>query len=240
MKKEVDFSKLSALPGHVAIIMDGNGRWAKKRLQPRSFGHRAGMENVKRIVRTASDVGIRALTLYAFSTENWKRPSDEVGVLMKLLIEYLRREMDELCEKRIVFRTIGDMSRLPQPVQDILREAAERMQDNDGMHLTVAVNYGSRAEIAAAAAAVAEAYKRGEVEAVTQDAFEAHLMTDGLPEIDLVIRTSGEERISNFLLYQIAYAELYFTDILWPDFDEAALYEALRVYEGRKRRFGGI
>ena len=237
--KKLDL-KFDVLPSHVAIIMDGNGRWAKKRLMPRSFGHRAGMENVTRIVRFCSDIGISALTLYAFSTENWKRPKDEVNVLMSLLIEYLRRELDELNREGVVFKVIGDMEGLPGEVRKVLRNAEQVTGENQGLKLVVAVNYGSRAELIQAVRRTAEQLRDGVIDAVDEAAFSANLETAGLPDPDLVIRTSGEQRISNFLLYQIAYSELYFTDVMWPDFREEELVKALRVYEKRNRRFGGI
>ena len=235
--KNQDFS---VLPRHVAIIMDGNGRWAKKRLMPRSFGHRAGMENVTRIVRFCSDTGIAALTLYAFSTENWKRPKDEVHVLMSLLIEYLRKELDELHREGVVFKVIGEMDGLPGEVQRVLKNAEQVTAQNQGLRLVVAVNYGSRAEIVAAARRTAEQLRDGQIAQVDEETFAANLETAGLPDPDLVIRTSGEERLSNFLLYQLAYAELYFTDVMWPDFREEEMTKALREFEHRNRRFGGI
>ena len=241
-KANVDFSAIDRekLPKHVAIIMDGNGRWAKKRMMPRSFGHRAGMERVKDIVRMSSDIGISALTLYAFSTENWKRPKEEVGVLMSLLIEYLRRELGELLKEGVRFRFVGMRDRLPAEVQSILDEAMESTRDNTGMDLCVLVNYGSRAEIVEAASLAAEEYAAGKISEVNAEEFEKHLMTAGLPDPDFVIRTSGEQRISNLLLYQIAYAELYFTDVAWPDFDEKEYLAALQQFAGRNRRFGDI
>ena len=187
--KNQDFS---VLPRHVAIIMDGNGRWAKKRLMPRSFGHRAGMENVTRIVRFCSDTGIAALTLYAFSTENWKRPKDEVNVLMSLLIEYLRKELDELHREGVVFKVIGEMDGLPGEVQRVLKNAEQVTAQNQGLRLVVAVNYGSRAEIVAAARRTAEQLRDGQIAQVDEETFAANLETAGLPDPDLVIRTSGE------------------------------------------------
>lgn len=228
------------LPKHVAIIMDGNGRWAKKRLMPRSFGHRAGMENVTRIVRFCSDLGIHALTLYAFSTENWKRPKDEVNVLMSLLIEYLRKELNELHKEGVVFKVIGDMNGLPNEVQKVLKNAENVTRDNAGLNLIVAVNYGSRAEILDAVRKTAEQLRDGAIDCIDEKVFESNLQTAGVEDPDLVIRTSGEQRISNFLLYQMAYSELYFTDVMWPDFREEELLKALREYERRNRRFGGI
>ncbi len=228
------------IPRHIAIIMDGNGRWAKKRMMPRSFGHRAGTETVHKIVQYASDIGIEALTLYAFSTENWKRPKDEVGVLMSLLVEYLRKELAELCEKNVVFRSIGFREELPEEVRRTIEESEEKTKDNTGLKLTVAINYGSRAEIVAAAKKAAQKLIDGEIDEINEQTFEDCLMTKGLPDPDLVIRTSGEQRLSNYLAYQTAYSELYFTDVFWPDFDERELDKAIESFQNRNRRFGGV
>lgn len=233
-----DFAEIKNMPRHVAIIMDGNGRWAKRRFLPRSVGHRYGTERVKEIVRLCSDIGLEALTLYAFSTENWKRPKDEVGVLMRLLIEYLRGELAEMHKNNVCFKMLGEKSRLPLPVQEVVNDAEETTRDNKGLKLCVAINYGSRSEIVSAAKALAQDYKSGVIDEITEEAFESRLSTAGIPDPDLVIRTSGEQRISNLLMYQIAYSELYFTDILWPDFDAQALFDALKDYEGRSRRYG--
>lgn len=233
-----DFAEIKNMPRHVAIIMDGNGRWAKRRFLPRSVGHRYGTERVKEIVRLCSDIGLEALTLYAFSTENWKRPKDEVGVLMRLLIEYLRTELAEMHKNNVCFKMLGEKSRLPLPVQEVVNDAEETTRDNTGLKLCVAINYGSRSEIVSAAKALAQDYKAGVIDEITEEAFESRLSTAGIPDPDLVIRTSGEQRISNLLMYQIAYSELYFTDILWPDFDAQALFDALKDYEGRSRRYG--
>lgn len=238
----VDLSVLDkeALPRHVAIIMDGNGRWAKKRLKPRTFGHRAAMTNIKNVIRMSSDAGIEALTLFAFSTENWKRPKDEVSVIMSLLVEFLRKEMDELHEENVVFRAIGDIADLPMEVRIVLGETEEKTRNNTGLKLCVAVNYGSRREITEAVEAIAKKYKSGLLKKIDEQTVSDHLYTVGLPDPDLVIRTSGEQRISNFLLFQIAYAELLFTDTMWPDFTNQNYLNALLEYEHRSRRFGGI
>lgn len=228
------------LPRHVAIIMDGNGRWAKRRLLPRSLGHRAGMENVKSVIRQTSDLGIEALTLYAFSTENWKRPKDEVSLLMNLLIEFLEREMDELHQENVRFRAIGALEELPNDVQEVLKRATDKTADNTGLKLFVAVNYGSRDEMIAAVRQTAEDYASGRIQTIGSADFEKYLSTADAPDPDLVIRTSGEQRISNFLLYQIAYAELYFTQVFWPDFGKEEYEKALADFAGRKRRFGGL
>lgn len=230
------------LPRHVAVIMDGNGRWAKKRLLPRSAGHTAGMYKVKSIIRLSSDLGIRSLTLYAFSTENWKRPKQEVSFLMKLLIEFLQQELEEMHARNVVFRTIGDTAVLPGAVQEVLRGAIEKTKNNTGLTVNIALNYGSRSEIAGAARQAALEVQRGTLrpEDVTEEKLDSLLETAGQPDPDLLIRTSGEERLSNFLLWQLAYAEFYFTPVLWPDFDEKEYLKALQAYAERDRRYGGI
>lgn len=230
------------LPFHVGIIMDGNGRWAKKRMLPRVAGHRAAMTNVKKAIRFSSDSGIRVLTLYAFSTENWKRPKEEVSALMSILLEYLGRELEEMHEKGIVVRTIGDITGLPKPVQELLCHSMEKTKQNKGMVLNLALNYGSRGEIVNAARSIAREVADGklDVEEIDEKVFASRLYTADVPDPDLVIRTSGEVRLSNFLLYQTAYSELYFTPTLFPDFDENEYTKALLEYQNRKRRFGGI
>ncbi len=238
----VDLSILNrdALPKHVAIIMDGNGRWAKSHHKPRTFGHRAAMTNIKNIIRMSSDAGIEALTLFAFSTENWKRPKDEVSVIMSLLVEFLRREMDELYEENVVFSAIGILEELPREVQLVLQETTERTRRNSGLRLCVAVNYGSRLEIVNAVQNIAAKYKRGLIKAIDEQTIADHLYTAGLPDPDLLIRTSGEQRISNFLLFQIAYSELIFTKKMWPEFSNQDYLDALVEFGHRKRRFGGL
>ena len=226
------------LPRHVAVIMDGNGRWAQRRLLPRSAGHRAGVERVRTIIRMSSDIGVKFLTLYAFSTENWKRPKDEVGTLMGLLLEYLRKELAELNEKNVRILTLGDLSKLPKEVRDEIELAKETTRGNTGLTVNMAVSYGGRQEIVGA---VIKAIKEGIRPEDVDEAYMASLMeTAGQPDPDLMIRTSGESRISNFLLYQLAYAELYFTDALWPDFDEKQYAKALAAYAARERRFGSV
>ena len=232
---DVDKEKL---PCHVAVIMDGNGRWAKRRGLPRSAGHRAGTERVRTIIRMSSDIGIRYLTLFAFSTENWKRPAGEVNTLMKLLLEYLRQELEELHEKNVRINTLGDLTKLPKDVLNEIDRAKQTTADNTGLTVNMAINYGSRQEIVTA---VKKAAADGKEPAdIDEDYISSVLETAGQPDPDLMIRTSGETRISNFLLYQLAYAELYFTDTLWPDFDEAEYAKALNVFAVRNRRFGGI
>lgn len=230
------------LPQHVAVIMDGNGRWAKRRLLPRSAGHTAGMFKVKSVIRMSSDLGIRYLTLYAFSTENWKRPESEVSFLMKLLVQFLEQELDEMHARNVVFRTIGDVTSLPDPVQQVLRGAVEKTKNNSGLTVNIALSYGSRAEIAQAAQRAAAEVLSGQLapEEITEELLGSYLETGGQPDPDLLIRTSGEERLSNFLLYQLAYTEFYFTPVQWPDFDEAEYTKALEAYSRRQRRYGGI
>lgn len=229
----------SSLPKHVAVIMDGNGRWAKARGLSRSAGHRAGVNALRDIIRFSSDAGIDALTVYAFSTENKKRPAEEIGVLCSLLIEYFKSEIDELDANHVRIRSIGDLSWFPVNVQEAVKRAEDRTAHNDGLKLNIALNYGSQSEIVHAMQAASDLAMR-EDRAPTKEDFESFLYTSGLPPVDLLIRTSGEMRISNFLLYQIAYAELYFTDTYWPDFSRNDLIEALREYASRSRRFGGL
>lgn len=231
--------KRETIPRHVAIIMDGNGRWAKARGLGRSAGHRAGVNALRDIIRFSSDAGIEALTVYAFSTENKKRPPEEIGVLCSLLIEYFKKEIDELDENRVCIRSIGDLSWFPENVQNAVRKAEARTAKNEGLKLNIALNYGSQAEIIRAMQLACETAGK-EKRTPTQADFEANLYTAGLPPVDLLIRTSGEKRISNFLLYQLAYAELYFTDVYWPDFTKDIYIEALRSFAGRSRRFGGL
>lgn len=230
------------LPTHVAIIMDGNGRWAKQRMLPRVAGHRAGMSKVKSVIRMSSDIGIKYLTLYAFSTENWSRPKAEVGTLMNLIIEFLTREINELHQKNVIFNTIGDISKLPEPVLDVLRAAIEKTKRNTGMTLNIALNYGSRAEIVNAVKKIAQKAIQGKVDIddINFDMISNCLETAGQPDPDLLIRTSGEMRLSNYLLYQLAYAEFYFTPVYWPEFDETEYNKALMEYQNRGRRFGGL
>lgn len=232
----------SRLPQHVAIIMDGNGRWAKRRNQPRAFGHRAGVEALRAIIRESSDLGIKALTIYAFSTENWTRPKDEVGALMSLLLEFFGREIDELHENRVCIRILGDVEGMPAPQREALVAAMDKTYGNAGLKLNIALNYGSRMEIVRAARTIAERVERGELHSdqVDERLFESCLYTAGLPDVDLLIRTSGEMRLSNFLLYQVSYAEFVVVDTLWPDFDLAAYRAALMEYQKRDRRFGGV
>jgi undecaprenyl diphosphate synthase len=227
-------------PVHVAIIMDGNGRWAKARGLPRIAGHRRGGEAVRRTVEAAAELGITYLTLFGFSSENWKRPVGEVDDLMGLLRHYIRAEIAELQGRGVRLRVIGERRRLPADIVTLINNAERLTATNTALRLTIALSYGGRAEIAAAARAIAEEVKAGTLapEAVDEAVFARHLLTADMPDPDLVIRTSGEQRISNFLLWQCAYAELYFSDRLWPDFAEADLDAALAEYARRQRRFG--
>ncbi len=229
-------------PTHVAIIMDGNGRWATARGLPRSAGHRQGAEAVRRTVRGAAELGIRYLTLFGFSSENWKRPASEVSDLMGLLRLYLRHEINELSRNGARLRVIGERSGLADDIVALIDYAERQTTANTRIDLNIALNYGSRAEIVRAARALAQAAKHGDIapEAIDENIFGQSLMTAGIPDPDLVIRTSGEQRISNFLLWQSAYAELIFTDTLWPDFGKAHLEAAITEYAKRERRYGAV
>ena len=228
------------LPNHIAIIMDGNGRWANKRSFKRIFGHREGMESVKEIVRACRELDIKALTLYAFSSQNWQRPELEVKALMSLLKKYVRSEVNELNENNVRLQGIGELSKLPKSVIKVFNEAVEITKNNTGMVLSVALSYGGREEILNAVFKIANKIKTGELSSadLTEVTISENLYTAGLPDPDLLIRTSGELRVSNFLLWQIAYSEIYVTDVLWPDFRKDDLYRALIEFQNRKRRFG--
>lgn len=246
-KKDKDVSKLNqidknTLPRHIAIIMDGNGRWAQKRGLPRSIGHKAGVEALREIVKACSNLEIDVLTVYAFSTENWSRPKDEVNILMNLLTDYLRRELEELHENNVQIRMIGNLTQLPKEAQIELRRSIDRTKNNRGLILNLALNYGGRAEIRQAMIKIGERIAQGTLkpDEITDEIISESLFTSGLPDPDLLIRTSGEIRISNFLLWQIAYTEIFVVDCLWPDFNPDRLYEAILVYQRRDRRFGGL
>lgn len=226
------------MPAHVGIIMDGNGRWAELRGLPRIEGHRRGAERSKEIINTALELGIRCLTLYAFSTENWQRPQSEITTLMKILEVYLKNEFDGLIKKNVVFRVIGETWRLPDNIQELIRKTAEMSAGNTGMHLVAALSYSSRSEIIRAVRKLIAAHT--DPEELTEEIFSSQLDTAGLPQPDLIIRTSGERRLSNFLLWQSAYAELYFADTLWPDFDREEFLLAIQDFQSRERRFGKI
>lgn len=228
-------------PSHVAVIMDGNGRWAKKRLLPRAMGHRAGMKRVNELVRSCVELGIQTLTIYAFSSENWLRPKNEVSTLMGLFLEALKNEVKELHENQVKMNFVGDLSQLSKPLQTLCAQTVELMQHNTGLQLNVAMNYGSYWDITAGAKKLAEHVKAGKLEPseINEDVlFDAMPSSASVPAVDLLIRTSGEQRISNFLLWQLSYAELYFTDVNFPDFDRQALEAALAWYAKKERRFG--
>jgi len=232
---------LTRLPRHVAVIMDGNGRWAQKRHLPRIAGHRTGTQSARTTIETCARLKIEALTLYAFSVENWRRPKTEIDFLMALLREYLRKEMPLIQKNNIRMRFLGRMDELPAGVQNDVRDAMEKTAENKGMVLCVALNYGGRAEIVDAVNAIlSEGNGHGIPRKVTEEQLSRHLYTEGLPDPDLLIRTSGEMRVSNFLLWQIAYAEIFVTETLWPDFNRARLLEALLEFQKRERRYGGI
>jgi undecaprenyl diphosphate synthase len=230
-----------AVPRHVAIIMDGNGRWAQQRGLPRAAGHRAGAEAVRRALQAAADHGVEVLTIYAFSSENWRRSAEEISDLTALMRFYLERELKTLEKERVRLKLIGDYSAFGPELVERLERAVNRTANNDRLTLVIALNYGSRAEIAAAARKLGARVAAGELQAgeIDEQAVEAELQTRDLPELDLLIRTSGEVRLSNFLLWQAAYAELLFLDTLWPDFDEQAFADALDRFAARQRRFGG-
>jgi undecaprenyl diphosphate synthase len=235
--EEIDKEKL---PRHIAIIMDGNGRWAKKQSLSRISGHLQGVKAVREVVTACREIGIKVLTLYAFSIENWRRPKDEVAALMELLKDYLLKEREEMIENNIRLCAIGRVEDLPSDVQDILRETIQKTQPCDGMILNLALSYGGRSEILHAVHGIISDLQKGKIrpEEINVQRFPQYLWTRGIPDPDLLIRTSGEFRISNFLLWQIAYTELYITETLWPDFDRQELLKAIADYQSRERRFG--
>lgn len=235
-------SELDNVPQHVAIIMDGNGRWAKKRGLPRIAGHREGMNTVKKIVKAATRYNIKVLTLYAFSTENWKRPKSEVEFLLKLPKDFMQVYLPEMIENNVRIETIGEFDSLPAHTRDAIQNGIEQTKNNDGLLLNFALNYGSRNEIMRAVKAIAEDACEHNIplDELSESMFSEYLYTKSTPDPDLVIRTSGEKRLSNFLLWQAAYAELWFTEKLWPDFSEETFTQALLEYQQRKRRYGGI
>ncbi len=241
MAKNTDLTGMK-IPQHVAIIMDGNGRWAKKRLMPRNVGHVQGAKTVEQICEDADSLGIKYLTVYAFSTENWNRPESEVGAIMKLLRNYLKDCIKRANDNNMKVRVIGERSRLREDIRQRIAELEEASKDNTGLNFTIALNYGSRDEIIRAVKRMAQDYKDGNIDEteITEDKFSAYLDTADIPDPDLLIRTSGEERLSNYLLWQLAYTEFYFSDVLWPDFDKKELINAIVKYNGRDRRFGGV
>lgn len=244
-KKEADSLPLK-VPSHIGVIMDGNGRWAKKRLQPRVMGHKAGMDALQEVTLKASELGVKVLTVYAFSTENWSRPEEEVRFIMKLPIEFFDKYVPKLHANNIKVELMGELERLPKDTLEALERAIHLTKDNTGLVLNFALNYGGRSELTLAVKAIAEQVASGKLSAsaITEELISDHLMTAKLDktyrEPDLIIRTSGEERLSNFLPWQSAYSEFYFTDVLWPDFKATELEEALTEYSRRHRRFGGI
>ena len=236
-KEKLDREKL---PGHVAVIMDGNGRWAKNQGFKRVLGHQKGVESVRQTVEAAVELGIEALTLYAFSTENWKRPKIEVDTLMSILVNSLKKEIDTFQKNNIKLQAIGNLEKLPSIARNQLRDVMKITEKNDGMILTLALNYGAKEELIRATKSISKKIVNNEleIEEIDEKIINSHLYTFTLPVVDFLIRTSGEKRISNFLLWQIAYAELYFTDVLWPDFRKKDFYEAILNYQSRERRFG--
>ncbi len=239
MRGQIDMERL---PKHIAIIMDGNGRWAQKKGLPRVMGHKAGMDAIKRTVRECSDLGIKILTVYAFSTENWRRPQDEVSYLMNLLVEYMRREINELHKNRVKVKLLGEIDVLPEQTKKEIEEAIKLTTNNEGLQFNIALNYGGRAEILHACKKLIQGVKDGSIDEseVDEALLSKFLYTGNDPDPDLIIRTSGEQRISNFLLWQGAYSELMFVDQLWPDFDEKVLRSAIIEYQSRDRRFGAL
>ena len=231
----------NGVPRHIAIIMDGNGRWAKQRHIPRALGHRAGVEAMRAVIKRCNALGVEALSVYAFSTENWNRSADEVNALMGLLLEYFTKEIDELHREHVAIRILGDVDGMPPRQRQALRDAMALTGQNTGLKLNIALNYGGRAELVRAARLLAERAARGEIspDAINDAAFEGALYTAGLPDVDLLIRTSGEQRISNFLPWQLSYAEFVFDPVFWPDFTAERLDAAIAEFNHRQRRFGG-
>ena len=238
-EKSVDFTKM---PRHIAIIMDGNGRWANRKFMPRTMGHKAGMEALHRTVETCARIKVAFLSVYAFSTENWKRPPEEVNYLMQLLVEYIDKEIDELQRNNIKIMITGDYASLPVQCVKGVEKALDRTKNNTGMILNIALNYGSRREIVRAVKTIAEKAVNNEINPadIDEDLISSLLYTQNIPDPDLLIRTAGEMRISNFMLWQVAYTELFVTPVMWPDFDRSILMQAIWNYQQRERRFGGL
>lgn len=241
-KKKAEEIDLLHLPQHIGIIMDGNGRWAKKRGLPRSAGHKAGAETLKKIITEANNLGVKYITVYAFSTENWKRPKEEVDYLMSLLLDYLRNAEKTLAGENVVIRAIGSRKELSQEIRDQIVKTEEFTKNNTGIVMNIALNYGAREEITNAVREICEDVKNGKTDTDTIDykTVENHLYTKQQPDVDLLIRTSGEQRLSNFMLWQVSYAEMWFTDKLWPDFKPSDLRRAIVDFQNRGRRFGGV
>jgi len=242
LAEQIETVKSKHIPAHVAIIMDGNGRWAKSRNLPRIAGHHEGMKTVRKITRISSKLGIKVLTLYAFSTENWKRPKLEIDFLMKLPGEFLSTYLPELIEQNVKVEMIGNFDLLPNHTKEAIQSAMEATANNDGMTLNFAMNYGSRLEIIESVKEITQLAIDGKIKItdINESLIDAHLMTSHLPEPDLLIRTSGEVRLSNFMLWQLAYSEFSFTDVLWPDFDEQCMLNEIKEYQSRSRRFGSV
>lgn len=241
--KDDDFKlDMEKIPEHIGIIMDGNGRWAKAKGYPRTVGHKAGVETIRRILKEAQRLGVKYITLYAFSTENWKRPKEEVGALMKLLVQYFRLELNELHENGVVVNTIGDISKLPKECIEEIKKAKEKTKNNTGIVMNLALNYGGRDEIVRAVKLLSKDVAEGKISAeeIDEKSIENYLYTAGMPDPDMIIRPSGEQRLSNFLLWQCAYSEFWYSDINWPDFTEQDLRRAIFDFQNRDRRFGGI
>lgn len=238
-EKQLDMSNI---PEHIAIIMDGNGRWAKERNMPRTYGHKAGVETIREIVKESSKLGVKYLTLYAFSTENWARPKEEVDTLMKLLVQYLRNEFEELNKNNVIINSIGDISKLPKVCYDELNKAYEKTKNNTGLTLNLALNYGGRVEIVNSVKEIAKLVEENKIKVddIDEKMIEKYLYTSGMPDPDIIIRPSGEQRLSNFLLWQCAYSEFWYSDVKWPDFTKENLIEAIFDYQNRDRRFGKV
>lgn len=241
MEREIN-GKMLTIPEHIAIIMDGNGRWAKKRFMPRSYGHVQGSKVVEKVIRAAGELGVKYLTVYAFSTENWKRPDSEVATLMKLLNNYLEDCIKKCNKNNMRVKVIGDIHRLSDDLQQKIIQLEEASKQNDGIQFTMALNYGSRDEMVRAMKKMAKDIQNGVLkeESINETVFASYLDTSGMPDPDLMIRTSGEERLSNFMMWQLAYTEFYFTDVLWPDFNKEELIKAIEYFNGRERRFGTV
>lgn len=240
--EQVINGEMMNIPEHIAIILDGNGRWAKKRGMPRNYGHLQGAKNVEQICQDAYDLGVKYLTVYAFSTENWKRSVEEVSGIMNILRQYLSSFKTHIKRDKLTVRVIGDRSRLADDINILIDELWEMSKDHQGLTLTIALNYGSRDEITRAVRRIATDVKDGtlDIDRIDESYISSQLDTGYMPDPDLLIRTSGEERLSNYLLWQLAYTEFYFTDVCWPDFDKAELIKAIRYYNGRDRRYGGV
>ncbi|WP_294358420.1 isoprenyl transferase [uncultured Clostridium sp.] len=233
---------MSNIPKHIAIIMDGNGRWAKERNMPRTYGHKAGVETIREIVKECSNLGVEYLTLYAFSTENWARPKEEVDTLMKLLVQYLRNEFEELNKNNVIINSIGDISKLPKVCYEELNKAYDKTKNNTGLTLNLALNYGGRVEIVNSVKEIAKLIQENKIKVddIDEKMIEKYLYTSGMPDPDIIIRPSGEQRLSNFLLWQCAYSEFWYSDVKWPDFTKENLIEAIFDYQNRDRRFGKV